>query len=366
MIPRTHTLLVQVGRKGMSVIVLGPVRRSPPRFVTSACCWIPDSTFGPTRLRALPEMKRLMAGYQEQLKVLGFAGLGLYAAANPLAETNGRYVGSQKCEACHETSYDVWKQSGHAHAYKTLETQDPPRNYDPECISCHVVGWEPTKFFPYKGGFEGSRDSRLKNVGCEDCHGPGEKHCIAEDGDNECCRQCREAVRTDQGAGEGRSECTTCHDLDNSPRVRLRQVLAVGRASREKHQAMKRTLLCVGDCVLRRGRLGPRAAGGAFSDAADPRRHAGRRCLPTLQRLRRLSRPARCRPREAAVEEFFGPRPSNVSHELGQRLRHSPVGLYSGERPCRRRPFFHEVTLSDGRKLPRNCWPWFANTIWPC
>jgi hypothetical protein len=218
-IPGTRTLLVTVGRKGMSVIVLGLY--DGPRPSVRYQRVLLDSRFdlsADAAHRAPPEMKRLMAGYQDQLKLLGFAQLGLRPAANPLADANGRYVGSQKCESCHEPSYDIWKRSGHAHAYKTLETQDPPRNYDPECISCHVVGWHPTKFFPYEGGFESvEKTPRLKNVGCEDCHGPGEKHCNAELGkDKELLKKYRKAVRITKEQSK-KEQCTTCHDLDNSP-----------------------------------------------------------------------------------------------------------------------------------------------------
>ncbi len=214
----TRTLLVPVGRKGMSVIVLGLYDGSPPVRYQRVLL---DSRFdlsADAGRRAPPEMKRLMDGYQEQLKLFGFAGLGLRPAASPLAEQNGQYVGSLKCESCHEVSFDIWKRSGHAHAYKTLETQNPPRNYDPECVSCHVVGWHPTKFFPYEGGFEGPRKTpHLKNVGCEDCHGPGEKHCVAELGGNkELQKKYRKAVRITKEQSK-KEQCATCHDIDNSP-----------------------------------------------------------------------------------------------------------------------------------------------------
>jgi len=124
-----------------------------------------------------------MAAYQEQLKGVGFAGLGLRPAAHPMAETNGRFVGSKKCQACHEKSYDIWKKSKHASAYDTLVELVPPRNFDPECVSCHVVGWHPTRFFPYQSGFESlEKTPHLTNTGCEDCHGPGEKARRRRDG----------------------------------------------------------------------------------------------------------------------------------------------------------------------------------------
>ncbi len=212
LIPGTQVPLITVGHKGMSVIVLGlyeedhSIRYRYQRVLLDA------------RFPASAEMKRLMAGFQEQLAVLGFAALGLRPAPNPRADENGRYVGSQKCESCHETSYDIWKHSLHRHAYKTLAEQDPPRNYDPECVSCHVVGWHPTKFFPYQGGFEGPKKTpHLENVGCEDCHGPGEKHCVVELGsDEELQKKYRKAVRITKEESK-KEQCTTCHDLDNSP-----------------------------------------------------------------------------------------------------------------------------------------------------
>ena len=113
-----------------------------------------------SRFAQSPEMKMLMAAYQEQLKAMGFAGLEIRAVPHPQKETNGAFVGSEKCDACHEESTKVWKKTGHARAYDTLEKLDPPRNYDPECISCHVVGWHPTKYFPYETGYRARRRRR--------------------------------------------------------------------------------------------------------------------------------------------------------------------------------------------------------------
>src|SRR5258708_28022659 len=42
------------------------------------------------------------------------------------------YVGSEACKKCHEHAHDIWKKSGHAHAYKTLEhapNPPPPPNH---------------------------------------------------------------------------------------------------------------------------------------------------------------------------------------------------------------------------------------------
>ena len=39
---------------------------------------------------------------------------------------------------CHSEAYQIWQKSRHAHAYETLEKVG--KNFDAECVSCHVVG----------------------------------------------------------------------------------------------------------------------------------------------------------------------------------------------------------------------------------
>ncbi|MBN2581149.1 MAG: hypothetical protein JXB10_19365 [Pirellulales bacterium] len=205
------TLLVEVGEKGANAIVLA-LYDDPQKS------WRYQRVPLDSRFAGAPEMKTLMAVYQDQLKTLGFTGLGLKAVPSPQKETNGKYVGSEACKSCHEESYLVWKKSKHSQAYKTLEEQDPPRNFDPECASCHVVGWNPTRYYPYIGGFESKEKTPLlKDVGCESCHGPGELHCLAEDGTDEAKQELyRKACRVTKEESK-KSQCATCHDLDNSP-----------------------------------------------------------------------------------------------------------------------------------------------------
>ncbi len=205
------TLYIEVGHKGQNAIVLGLYDDPQKNFLYQR---VPlDSRFP-----ASPEMKALMAAYQDQLKALGYAGLGLRAAPQPQKDTNGKFVGSAKCESCHEESYAVWKKSLHAKAYDTLAKLDPPRNFDPECISCHVVGWNTTNYFPYDGGFESlEKTPKLTDVGCESCHGPGEKHVAAESGSSEAAMQkYRLACRLTKADAQ-KYFCVSCHDGDNSP-----------------------------------------------------------------------------------------------------------------------------------------------------
>ena len=95
----------------------------------------------------------------------------------------------------------------------------PPRDFDPECIACHVVGWNTTELLPYRGGFLSEQETpRLINVGCESCHGPGENHVRAESGSNEVLQaSLRRAIRLPVEGGAAKRECLTCHDGDNSP-----------------------------------------------------------------------------------------------------------------------------------------------------
>jgi hypothetical protein len=104
------------------------------------------------------------------------------------------YTGSESCKPCHEYEYEKWSSKAHAHAYATLERDGSA--FDPECVVCHVVGME------YVSGFvSGQKTSHLKNVGCENCHGPGSKH-IESAGE----------IRTT----EPKSDCTDCHTPEHS------------------------------------------------------------------------------------------------------------------------------------------------------
>lgn len=81
------------------------------------------------------------------------------------------FVGSKTCNRCHEHEYeyDEWRTKAHADAFATLKRADS--DYDPECVVCHVVGME------YATGFVSEETTPdLKDVGCENCHGPGSEH----------------------------------------------------------------------------------------------------------------------------------------------------------------------------------------------
>ena len=109
------------------------------------------------------------------------------------------YVGTKVCADCHDEAYAFWKKSKHAKAWKTLE--DDNKHYDLTCIACHVVGYQEP------GGFCRLADVGVfKDVGCENCHGPGSTHAEDEDPDsiilasteNTCAKLCHVPEHSDQ------------------------------------------------------------------------------------------------------------------------------------------------------------------------
>lgn len=207
----SKALLVEVGERVKDAVVLGwfDLPRGRLRYQRVPL----DSRFAPSA-----QMKARMAGYEDELRQLGLEGLGVRPMPHPRKAAQGDFVGAEKCGTCHEAEYDVWKKSGHARATQTLVGLDPPRQFDPECLACHVTGWHAQAFFPYESGYLGLQSTpKLAGVGCEDCHGPGGAHAAAEAGANESRqRELRAAIRLVQARAR-QQVCVRCHDVTNSP-----------------------------------------------------------------------------------------------------------------------------------------------------
>jgi hypothetical protein len=210
----TKSIMVQVGVKGMYAGILGLYDddKEPFRYQRIALSG---------QFEDSPRMMDLFGKYQEVLKKTGFKNLGL----KPLTHPTGReFVGTQECANCHTTAYDIWKNTPHAHATESIVT--PPgrgnvaRHFDPECVSCHVTGWNPQGYYPYRTGYE-SMDltEHMTANGCENCHGPGKNHADYENGllgeDAELRKKLIEEMRLP--LDKARDKCLECHDLDNSP-----------------------------------------------------------------------------------------------------------------------------------------------------
>jgi 2',3'-cyclic-nucleotide 2'-phosphodiesterase (5'-nucleotidase family) len=173
------------GHKGKNVGVLAVTRTGNPRqpysyryqLVQLYDDWEPAEEEMPRH-----PLAQLMERYTQELKsgsYLAKYGQGNHALQVAVAGVTPKFIGTARCKSCHSDAYDVWKNSKHAHAYQTLVDAKHPsmRQYDGECVVCHVTG------FTYKTGYTDENTTpRLKDVGCESCHGPGSAH--ANDPDN--------------------------------------------------------------------------------------------------------------------------------------------------------------------------------------
>lgn len=218
-IPNTKSLMVQVGTKGMYAGVIGFFTEGTKRLRYQR---VPlDDRFADSS-----DMLQLLASYQDQLKDAGLEGLGL----KPLPHPSGlEFVGSSACGDCHTKAFAIWEKTPHAHATDSIvnpkERGDIQRHHDPECMSCHVTGWNAQKFFPYKTGYESLEHSvAMHNSGCENCHGPGSAHVAAESGEIKVNAAGLEKLRAQMRLplAEAERRCIECHDVDNSPDFHVR------------------------------------------------------------------------------------------------------------------------------------------------
>jgi hypothetical protein len=140
------------------------------------------------------------------------------------------YVGSERCKKCHEYAYEIWEKTPHSRAYKTLVDAKRPSNrqYDPECIVCHTVGFgylsgyinekrTPLPLLPRKGHQPVEKAKHhLRDVGCEACHGPASLHVA-----NSTNRTWQKRINPWKYLPKEKRKdamdqfCQKCHDIDN-------------------------------------------------------------------------------------------------------------------------------------------------------
>lgn len=114
--------------------------------------------------------------------------------AQPAAGSPDHYLGGEVCARCHPAEASQWKGTKHAQAWQTLV--DAKKDATPECIGCHVVGYNQA------GGYkDGATTPALVNVQCESCHGMGTQH---------------EAFGA-QPRKVTEQTCRTCHTQQTSP-----------------------------------------------------------------------------------------------------------------------------------------------------
>jgi hypothetical protein len=217
-----RTMIVTTGAKGKHVGVVGlfPKADAKDRLRFELIDMDGD------RFKNTREMDDLMREYQAELQRLDLVG------KEPTTKhpTGSNFVGAATCGECHTKAYAKWKTTKHAHGYDSLIEGRPElkdrwvsRIHDPECLACHVTGWDPKQFQRYESGFlSATATAQLKGNQCENCHGPGSKHVAAErefkktKKETDELLELREARHLDLELAKERV-CYSCHDGDNSP-----------------------------------------------------------------------------------------------------------------------------------------------------
>ncbi len=216
------TMLVTVGHKGKHVGVIGYYPDQEPKLRFELI------ELDNTRFQDTPAMQDIMRRYQERLDEEQVAD----NMKRVQHETGANYVGAEVCGECHKKAYGKWEHTKHHLAYESLskgrkgqEDGWISRIHDPECLCCHVTGWNPQDVFPYETGFVNEATTpHLAGQQCENCHGPGSIHAELEQkrvaGDikpqDEQLLNWRKELHLNQEIAE-KQLCNKCHDLDNSP-----------------------------------------------------------------------------------------------------------------------------------------------------
>jgi hypothetical protein len=219
------TRLLRVGEKGKTagVVALYPGDKTNP--VRYELVTLSEAHFSNSE-----KMTDLMRSYQERLK-----DGQVVTAEEPVGHPSGAtFVGASKCGECHTSAFDIWKETPHAHAFESLDPSykrhgferlnGVTRTFDPECLSCHVTGWEPEQYIRFRSGFvneefaaddsEKLLQALLAGNQCENCHGPGSRHVELIEADNKEAAAREVRVTLEQAKSQ---MCEKCHDADNSP-----------------------------------------------------------------------------------------------------------------------------------------------------
>jgi hypothetical protein len=118
------------------------------------------------------EIAALAAGYRSEIRRTRLAiddPATLQQDMVPGVKATASFIGSEHCLTCHPSAAHAWQNSAHAHGWKTLVARDA--DADPNCITCHSVGFGTPS--GYRREF---KNTKLINIGCESCHGPGSQH----------------------------------------------------------------------------------------------------------------------------------------------------------------------------------------------
>jgi hypothetical protein len=154
---------------------LAQLKRSPLRIPAQGSFFTLEQVRINKKLSCDLEVQAQTASY---FQAAGQANVAYAQSIAPLPVPKGvaTYVGSAACADCHDDAIEFWTKSRHAGAWETLEKRG--QQFDLECISCHVTGWNKP------GGATLAKNEGLRDVQCEVCHGPASIHVAKEGNEN--------------------------------------------------------------------------------------------------------------------------------------------------------------------------------------
>jgi len=143
-----------------------------------------------------PRIREQLAAFDRRVNEHNRVAL---ADRTPPPADGPHYVGSTSCGSCHEAALSWWQEHPHGNAYATLVERD--KQFHLDCVGCHVTGYErpggSTVTHLGDGGV-------LRDVGCENCHGPGSAHVedpsapMQRDAPEQLCTGCHNEEHSDQ------------------------------------------------------------------------------------------------------------------------------------------------------------------------
>ncbi len=138
-----------------------------------------------------------LKAFRERLSEYDFSADETSFRAETLGEDNdgSTFAGTKSCQECHQEDHQLWIESAHALAWKTL--QNAGADVDSSCQRCHSTG------YGLPGGFLSRSETMDRiDVGCESCHGPSSRHV---------------SDPKETTPWQAADSCLICHDHENSP-----------------------------------------------------------------------------------------------------------------------------------------------------
>lgn len=162
-----------------------------------------------------PGMVALISRYKEELRSRRYE----MASAEGMERIPGQestadeFVGDARCRNCHPQAHAVTLASKHHRAYETLV--EKKSEYDPECLSCHTVGYG-----LHSGFVDFAKTPHLAGVQCESCHGRGKEHAAQMTAATARPALFPAAARRSTLKPVTPASCIRCHDAENSESFR--------------------------------------------------------------------------------------------------------------------------------------------------